>query len=222
LFAGDSGVSPITAYSAAANPQGRSSPRCGASRAWSSSESVRLFVALPAVRAAEAGLNQRGFSPRRLHPRVVRVTLREARSPTLCAFQLGEPTVCHLRIWRSLSLRGARRGFPGLDGARSLCAPEEVLHLLPLCQDRSRHTPVKACDVHDPERLRLTSSQPYGWGDFLRINVEFNRLLSGYPFAYLSHPPVTVMGCLGLLRLVRTSTEVLSNAAKIPVANLCN
>jgi hypothetical protein len=133
--------------------QGRLPPRCGVSRAWSSSDSVRLFLALPAVRAAEAWLNHRGFSPRRLHPRVVRVTPREAWSPTLCAFQLGEPTVCHLRIWRSLSLRGARRGFPNLDGARSRCASEEVLHLLPPCQDRSRRTPVKAYDVHDPERL---------------------------------------------------------------------
>jgi len=47
-----------------------------------------------------------------------------------------------------------------LDGAHSLRSSEEMLRLLPPCQDRSRHTPVKACDVHDPERLRLTPSRP--------------------------------------------------------------
>ena len=86
--------------------------------------------------------------------------LRIARPLTLCAFRLREPTVCHPRIWHSLSRRGARRGFPNLDGARSFYASEEMLHLLPPCQDRSHYTPVKACNVHDLERLRLTPSRP--------------------------------------------------------------
>lgn len=98
-----------------------------------------------------------------------------------------------------------------------------MLRLLPPCQDRSRRTPVKAYDVLDPERLRLTSFPNLtAESDFLRINETLRRLPSGHPFADYSHPPVTVMGCRTLLRAVFASTEVLTDATKIPVANLCN
>jgi hypothetical protein len=82
-----------------------------------------------------------------------------------------------------------------------------------------------------PLRLAtFTTQNAFDWlhpdlaigSDFLRINEMLARLLPGHPFTHYSHPPVTVMGCRSLLRVIRTSTEALTDSTKIPVANLCN